>query len=473
MTDEPVLDRTDADREKRLVALSSIAAAVLLTGLKLGVGLWTNSLGILSEAAHSGLDLVAAGVTFWAVRYSGRPADDNHPYGHGKFENLSALFETGLLLVTCVWIVYEGCRRLFGAEAIEVDASVWAFAIVILSIVVDVSRSRALYRVARKYHSQALEADALHFSTDIWSSCVVLVGLGGVLAAESFNLPWLLKADAAAALGVAGIVIVISMQLGRRAFDDLSDAVATDLRDRVLDAAATTAGVERVTQARLRRSGPDYFVDLTVSVGRAAGFEQVHDISEGIEASIRRILPTADVVVHLEPVATAAEDLTATIQVLAARFGIGAHSIRVYQEHGQRAVELHAEVDRSLNLADAHDKVSQFEQSLRQTVPDVRRIVTHIEPAGAGAALATELADEENVRTAVDEFMHCCLDAAGTHRIEIRTVDGQLGVSLHVRLPAETAITVAHDVSGRFEQFLRRKVPKLRRVVIHVEPEKR
>ena len=370
-----------------------------------------------------------------------------------------------------MWIVYEGCRRLFGAEAAEVDASVWAFAVVILSIIVDISRSRALYRVARKYQSQALEADALHFSTDIWSSCVVLLGLCGVLAAEKFGLPWLLKADAAAALGVAGIVVVISVRLGRRAFDDLSDAVSVELRDRVVAAAAGTVGVERVTQARLRRSGPEFFVDLTVSVGRTAGFEQAHGISERIEESIRRVLPNADVVVHLEPVATEAEDLTATIQVLAARYGIVAHSIRVYQEQGRRAVEMHAEVDRSLNLAEAHGKVTEFEQSLRQAVPDVQRIVTHIEPAGAASPVSAESADEANVRKAIAEFGHCFPAAADMHRIEIKTVDGRLGVSLHVRLPATMAITAAHDVAGQLEQHLRRKVPKLHRVVIHVEPQ--
>ena len=180
-----------ADREKRRVAAASLAAAVLLTGTKLGIGLWTNSLGILSEAAHSGLDLVAAAVTLWAVRVSSRPADREHPYGHGKFENLSALFETVLLMVTCFWIIKEATGRLFFHKPFELNVNVWAFLVVVLSIVVDYRRSRALKRAADKYSSQALEADALHFSTDIWSSAVVLLGLCGVLAGERLNLPWL------------------------------------------------------------------------------------------------------------------------------------------------------------------------------------------------------------------------------------------------------------------------------------------
>ena len=204
-----------ADREKHWVALSSVLAAIFLTGMKLVVGLMTGSLGILSEAAHSGLDLVAAVVTLFAVRISGRPADREHTYGHGKVENLSALFETVLLLVTCIWIIYEAIQRLFFKEVL-VEASIWAFVIMGVSIVIDFSRSRALARVAKKYQSQALEADALHFSTDIWSSSVVIGGLLLVRGADWLGLAWLTKADALAAMGVAGIVVYISAQLGQR-----------------------------------------------------------------------------------------------------------------------------------------------------------------------------------------------------------------------------------------------------------------
>ena len=213
----------EADREKRLVAMSSVGVAVILTGGKLAVGLMTGSLGILSEAAHSGLDLVAAVVTFLAVRASSRPADSAHSYGHGKIENLSALFETLLLLGTCAWIIYEAIERLFFKE-VAVEVSWWAFAVVLVSIALDYSRSRALLRVARKYQSQALEADALHFSTDIWSSGVVLAGLGLLLLADHTGSAWLRKADTVAALGVAGIVIWISYRLGRKTIADLLGA---------------------------------------------------------------------------------------------------------------------------------------------------------------------------------------------------------------------------------------------------------
>jgi cation diffusion facilitator family transporter len=281
------------------VAGSSVAAAVALTGMKVVVGFSTGSIGILSEAAHSGLDLVAAGVTLWAVQASSRPADHDHPYGHGKIENFSALFETGLLLATCAWIAYEAIRRLLFVEA-HVEATPWAFAVMAISIAIDVSRSRALLRVARKHRSQALEADALHFSTDVWSSSVVLAGLVAVRAADLLGLPWLARADAVAALGVALIAVVVSVRLGRKAVDDLLDAAPTGLLERVAHA-AVVEGVLEVAQARVRQSGPSTFADVTVHVARGATFEEAHAVAHAAEASIRSAVEGVDVVVHVEP----------------------------------------------------------------------------------------------------------------------------------------------------------------------------
>jgi cation diffusion facilitator family transporter len=294
-----VSDAARADREKRLVAASSVAAAVLLTTLKIVVGFKTGSIGILSEAAHSGLDLVAAAVTLWAVRASAKPADKDHPYGHGKIENFSALFETGLLLATCVWIAYEAMKRLL-FESVHVEATVWSFAIMFISIVVDISRSRALSRAAKKHRSQALEADALHFSTDVWSSSVVIVGLLAVVASEAFRIPWLARADAVAALGVAGIAVLISLRLGKKSVDDLLDAVPPDLLSQVA-AAAHVDGVREVSQVRVRRSGPDVFADVTLEVDRSLSLEAAHELAERVEEAVRSAVPGSDVVVHTHP----------------------------------------------------------------------------------------------------------------------------------------------------------------------------
>jgi cation diffusion facilitator family transporter len=466
--------RARADREKSLVAFSSLAAALLLTALKIAVGLATNSLGILSEAAHSGLDLVAAGVTFWAVRISGRPADRDHTYGHGKFENLSALFETLLLLLTCVWIVYEAVSRLFFETKVVVDASIWAFLVITLSVVVDFSRSRALSRAAKKYKSQALEADALHFSTDIWSSCVVLAGLFGVLVAERFGLPWLEKADSVAALGVALIVIWISVELGKRSIDDLLDRVPTNLRDEVARVAANVPGVERVTQVRMRRSGPETFADVTLTVNRVKALEDAHDIASRAEDAVRSVLPQADVVVHVEPVAPSQEDMITSVRLLAARQGLGAHAVRIYQQDGQRSLELHIEVSEHLSLEEAHRQASQFEEAIRRQYPELGRIVTHIEPAGEAAATSrSQPANQATVRQVIREFLETERLGLAAHDIEVQQVDGELAVSFHCVLPPSLAITAAHDMTLRLEKYLRARVPNLGRVVIHVEPEER
>jgi cation diffusion facilitator family transporter len=461
-----------ADREKRLVAFSSLIAAILLTSTKLCVGIWTNSLGILSEAAHSGLDLAAAAVTLWAVRVSSRPADREHTYGHGKFENLSALFETLLLLLTCVWIINEAIQRLFFEADVHVDSNVWAFAVVTLSIVVDVSRSRALRRVAEKYSSQALEADALHFSTDVWSSGVVLLGLLGVAAANRFDLPWLASADSLAALGVALIVVWVSLQLGKKSVDDLLDRIPKELHERAAAAASGVSGVKDVKQVRLRRSGPEFFADVTVSVGRAAPFEQAHEIAERAAAAVRDVLPGADVVVHVDPVRDD-EDLTTTIRVLAARHGLGAHGIRIYEEQTGKSVELHLEVADSLILDEAHRQATEFERALRETVPGLKRIVTHIEPAGdAACTLPSEPTARTKVQQALVEYLKVNPLPIRPHDVQSQMVGGELSVSFHCALDPGTPITAAHEITVRLEEHLRSNIPNLGRVVIHVEPGK-
>ncbi len=461
----------DAHREKHRVALSSLLAAVLLVSLKLVVGWATNSLGILSEAAHSALDLVAAGITLWAVRVSGQPADPSHTYGHGKFENLSALFETLLLLATCVWIVFESVRRLFFAEHVVVQANFWAFLVVIVSIVVDVSRSRALRHVAEKHQSQALEADALHFSTDIWSSGVVLLGLIGVVLAERLEAPWLVKADAVAALGVAMIVVGVGVRLGKKSIDDLLDSVPEHLRGQVVGAASAVAGVEEVKQVRLRRSGPEVFADVTISVDRGTALERSHAIADDIETAVRSVLPRADVVVHIEPVAQEKEDLLKTVRVLAARHGLGAHAIRTYEDNDQRSLELHLEVSDALSLDEAHRQATEFEQELRHTVTGLTRIVTHLEPIGDASTTHTaQRAGQALVRQAIDEFLNTSRLPIEPHDVEVQQTGDELAVSFHCTLDPATTITDAHELTQRLEKHLRARVPAVGRVVIHVEP---
>jgi len=282
-----------ANKEKNRVAGVSVVAAIFLTGIKLVVGVLTGSLGILSEALHSALDLVAAAITWIAVRVSDKPADEDHQFGHGKIENLSALIETLLLLVTCVWIIYEAINRLSTGNT-HIEVNVWSYIVVITAIIIDITRSRALMKVAKKYNSQALEADALHFSTDVWSSLVVL---GGLICAN-FGI---FMADSIAALVVAIIVIYVCYRLGKRAINVLLDTVPTETYNRIKKVLDNITEIEHYHDLKVRASGAEIFTELNIHVKPDMDIRQSHDIATMIENKIQSEIMRCHVHVHIEP----------------------------------------------------------------------------------------------------------------------------------------------------------------------------
>jgi cation diffusion facilitator family transporter len=462
-----------AGAEKRLVALSSVFAAVLLTGMKLIVGLYTGSLGLLAEAAHSGLDLVAAIITYFAVRISDKPADDEHLYGHGKVENLSALIETLLLLVTCVWIVYEGVARLFFRH-VSIDASAWAFVVIVISIVVDISRSRALRKVARKHQSQALEADALHFSTDVWSSAVVLIGLILVRVGEHVggdSRPLFDKADALAALLVAMLVVYVSVRLGRATIDALLDRAPAGTKPAIEDAVRQIDGVLECRQLRLRESGNRVFVDLVIGVRRGLSLESSHAIGNAVEERIKGLLPKADVVVHVDPVCRGDETVLDRIRVIAANRGQTVHNVFITEEDGRIEAELHLEMPEDLELCQAHEQAHALEAAVGAELPDIARITTHIEPARHERAPLHDVTagSEELIRTvrriakATPGFVEC-------HDIAVRKAQGEIFLTMHCTFAAGQTVREVHAASSALEEHLRRRIPNLVRVTTHPEP---
>lgn len=279
--------------EKTSVALKSVVAAIFLTLFKLIIGLATGSLGILSEALHSGLDLVAAVITFFSVRISDKPADKEHNYGHGKVENLSALIETLLLLITCVWIIYEAINRLVtGSTHIEVNA--WSYIVIVIAIVVDLTRSRVLMRVAKKYNSQALEADALHFSTDIWSSAVVIVGL----VCSQFGFYF---ADSIAALAVTIIVLYVSYKLGKKSIDVLLDKAPAGAKAMVEEVLKQFPEVKVYHSLKIRTAGADTFIKFNIHVEPSVSIVSVHKLCDAIEEKLKEVIPRSEVYIHAEP----------------------------------------------------------------------------------------------------------------------------------------------------------------------------
>ena len=320
--------------EKRSVAGSSVLAALVITSLKIVVGFATGSLGILSEAAHSGLDLVAALVTYFSVRVSDKPADAEHQYGHGKVENFSAFIETFLLLLTCVWIIYEAQRRLF-FHSIEIEPSVAAFAVMFLSVGIDFWRSRALGRIAEKYDSQALEADALHFSTDIWSSSVVILGLALVAIGRRAGIGWLKAADPVAALCVAGVVIWVSWRLARRTVDALLDAAPLGIRAGIIHAVSGMEGVVEIDRVRIRKAGNRYFADLSVAMPRAVTFQKSEQIVVAVTTAVQKLLPDADVMVHSLARPQTDESIFDRIRAVATRHNVNVHDVSVQDMDGK------------------------------------------------------------------------------------------------------------------------------------------
>ncbi len=453
-------------QEKNRVAVSSLIVAIALTSLKAIVGILTNSLGILSEALHSGLDLVAAATTVYAVRTSSKPPDEDHLYGHGKYESFSALIETLLLLATCVWISYEAIQRLFFIQ-VHVEASLYGFAVMIISIVLDFSRSRALYRVAKKYRSQALEADALHFSTDIMSSLTVIAGL--FFVSFGYHI-----ADPLAALGVVLVVVALSLRLGKRTILVLLDRAPEGLAESIRAQVMTIPGVHSCGRVRVRPSGPQTFVDLEVFVDHSTSFDRVNAIALEVEQAIRKLEPNSDIVVRTNPTTEPETGLAEKVRKVASGIsGVkGIHNIEVHDAENGLHVELHFEADPDASLESAHGVASKLESAIKASIPEVAQVVTHIESAEEMPLTSADVTVEsQRIVKAVRDNV---LQVPGVRRcrdIAVHNAEDGLHLTLTCVLKAGLSVSEAHELSTRIEDVVRVRVDGVSRVFVHVEPE--
>lgn len=455
--------------EKRAAAGNSVLAAVVITGLKIVVGVTTGSLGILSEAAHSGLDLIAALITFFSVGVSDKPADADHQYGHGKIENFSAFVETGLLLLTCGWIIYEAVLRLF-FRRVDIEPSLAAFAVMIFSMGVDWWRSRVLGRIANKYDSQALEADALHFSTDIWSAGVVVLGLLLVLGGRTYHVDWLRDSDPIAALFVAGVVVSVSWRLARRTVDALLDAAPPGVRSKIQDAVARVDGVLEVDRVRIRRAGNRYFADLTVGLARTMTFQRSRQLASAVSAAVHGILPNADVTVQPLPRAQHSENIFDRIRAVAALRNLNVHDISVQDLSGGLHVEQHIELDERMTLKEAHDQVTELEADIRRDVPEISGILTHIESEPATIETPEELVSDAELEHRLKSVAAQFPEILDVHEFMLKRVRGRLYVSLHCTLSDDLSLARVHDIQTELETRFKQDAPELFRVLIHPEP---
>jgi cation diffusion facilitator family transporter len=452
-------------QEKEQVALSSIAASAALTIAKGLVGLATGSLAILSEAGHSLIDLGATVMTYAAVRISGKPADKEHHYGHGKVEAVTALAETALLFLLSGIVIWEASKRLIEHEAHIVEATVWAFAVMAASMVVDFFRARALSRTAKETHSHALEADALHFSSDLWSSLAVLVGLAGVY----FGLPW---ADSAAALVVAVLVCIAGWRLGRRTIDMLIDVAPAGAADQITAVAAKVPGVVAVEQVRARAVGETTFIDLIVAVSRTLPLDRGTAIKAAVTQAICAQMPGAEPIVTVDPVALSNESVLDRVMVIARNRALAVHHVTVHDLNDRLAISLDLEVDGKLSLRDAHALADGLESAIAAELGGGVEIDTHIEPLQPHRAGGRE-APAERVRSVAIALAELAADGRtlrDVHDVRVRETDEGEIVNFHCRVDPSLSVQDVHEKVDAVERALKQRSPSIKRVIGHAEP---
>lgn len=443
---------------QRKAALWSVFAALALIALKLGTGLATHSLGLISEAAHSGTDLIAALLTFLAVGVAVRPADPGHQYGHGKAEHLAALAEGTILVAASAAIIWRAISRLVNGGG-SVHAAWYALVVVGVVIAIDISRTMASWRAARAYSSPALASNALHFGSDLGGSLAVLVGLLFVRAGHP-------RADAVAALFVAVLVLLAAARLMRRNVDVLMDRVPAAAEEAARRAIVGVRPPVQLRRLRMRQAAGRVFADVVIGVDYGAGVGQGHAAADSVERAVQSALPEADVVVHVEPLGAADADVrerahAAALNVPRVR---EVHNVAVIAVDSGTELSLHLKLPGDLPLEEAHAIAEQVERAIERAVPEVSAVRTHLEPLGEEAAGTEVAGDAATVRRIV-------LAELGVEPAELRFVDTDEGLVayLTLRLGSDT-LAAAHADASRIEELIRRERPEIADVVVHTEP---
>jgi cation diffusion facilitator family transporter len=496
--------------EKVRVAITSIIASASLTILKFVIGSWTNSLGILSESMHSGLDFIAALMTLSAVRMVMRPPDLKYTYGYAKFESISSLAEIILLFAVAGWVFYEGIERILAFETIQPEVTIFSFAIMFISIVVDFGRSRTLYKVARKFGSQALEADALHFKADMLSSAIVVVGLSSVFL---FDVP---NADAYAAIAVAAMIVYTSLGLGRRTLDVLLDKAPKGAYHQVLEIVSGLEGVNRPHDIHIRKMGSETFVDMHIEVPRTYTHDKAHRVATTVEEKVRQVLPNSNVLVHVDATEYSNETINDRIRLIAAEtYGItNVHSIYMSKtppsvvadadkkrktessiqlknlsatnqvedthHHSQLPLRLHLYLDVQMNsnldLNTAHNIIESFENRLKNEIPQIKYVTTHIE-IEASEDVSTIGIERKASQTYIEKIRDMALSVdsiVNCKDVAVVDVNGEQHITLTINIESKmrkspTTLKDAHEIATHVQNLIMKQTG-VTRVVVHTEP---
>lgn len=460
-------EQKNINKKKLNIAYASMYAAIFIVFIKFLASWLSGSLAVLSELFHSSIDLVACIATIISVKISARPPDEDHNYGHEKIESFSALFQVIILVIMCVYLIYEAIHRLIYPHTISID--IFTFSVIIICIFIDFSRSRALKRVAKETNSQALEADSLHFTSDILSSVVVLISM----VFTYFNIAN--EADPISAIAVSVIIVLTTLKLSKRAIDSLMDRVPAGLRDKIKYETERIEGVESVKNLRIRSTGSKIFIDLTILISRTKPFSAVHEIMDTVERKIKEISPLADIVVHSEPTETKNETINEKIRMIVTESGFKCHDIFSHKIKDEILTELHVEIENTNDLTQAHNKISVLEEKIKRDIPVISKVKIHLDEPSEILYETIDITNRsneiiKNVKSVLGEYKNI----KSYSDIEVVNTNGKIRVSLNCEFGIDLSFDEVHDLVTILESKIYLKLkelyPKLANVIIHAEP---
>lgn len=461
------MDEALKNKKKMRIAQSSMLAAVFIVLIKFIATYLSGSLGVLSELFHSSTDLIATIATIISVKYSAKPPDDMHNYGHEKIESFSALFQVIILVGMCAYLIYESIERII--NNVTVHISIFTFSVILICIIIDFSRSRALMKIAKETKSQALEADALHFASDIWSSVVVLVGM----VFTYFNLSPL--ADPISAIGVSILIIAVTFRLSKKAFDSLMDRVPQGLQENIKKEVLNMDGVEGIKNFRIRSSGSKIFIDMIILIARMKMFSRTHEIMDSVERKIRELAPNSDIVIHSEPVVTRDETINDKIRMIVNNEGFKCHDIFSHKMDKEIRSELHVEIDGTNDLNLAHLKISQLEEKIKKEIPIITILDIHLdEPSELLFDTVDVTGQSKELIRQVENILKENDFIKKFYDIKVIKSNDKLRVSMKCEFDKNMTFEEVHDkvtiLESKVYLHLKELYQNLSNVIIHSEP---
>jgi cation diffusion facilitator family transporter len=456
-------------RKKIAVAKSSLWAALFITTIKILAAYFSGSLAVLSEVFHSAIDIIACIMTIVFIKFASKPPDKDHHYGHDKGESFSALFQVLILFATSSYIIYEAINRLFLDKPHDLNIGLWTIGVLLITIFIDWRRSRALRKIAKETNSEALEADALHFSSDILTSSVVIIALLLTYLGISES------ADAIGAVIVSFIILYLGFNLAVRSFNSLMDKVPEGLYEDVLKAAEKVKGVEDISSCRIRTTGSKIFIDMTIFISRIIPFSRAHEITDAVERDIKEIAPNADIVIHAEPIETENETINDKIKMIVNEFGMRSHDIFSHKIDNEIFTELHIEVASTNDMVVAHDIITKIEEEIKQKIPVISHVKIHIDEPGDVVFETIDITERSGVIIdEVNKIMATTEEVNEHYEIKVISTAGKIRVSLSSEFKSSLSFEEVHDLVTLLESKiylnLKEQNPNITNVIIHAEP---